>query len=238
MRVFCCGAKNTKLMLRARVLGHNNVKLAYVCQIIKRKSRMVNFSDYNHHWSYYLAIEDQLDNSSRYVEFANSNLNTYSIEFARILLSAASEADVVLRQFCKALEPSTKADSINQYQQLICKYCPELIAENVLMSRFGMTLTPWENWNSSNTPPDWWTGNNKVKHHRHTHFTGANLKNAINSVGALHILIVYFYKRLFENVSGKKVMFGEVTDALQPKGSLLSLNNAYYTRYRIMHHTH
>jgi hypothetical protein len=77
--------------------------------------------------------------------------------------------------------------------------------------------------------------NNKVKHHRHTHFKDANLRNAMHAVGALHILVVYYYKAYFEKEVGSSITFGTVTNALQPKSRLYSLNESYYSRTRITH---
>ncbi|NMM81024.1 hypothetical protein B2J86_08835 [Acidovorax sp. SRB_14] len=42
-------------------------------------------------------------------------------------------------------------------------------------------------------PPDWWSGNNKVKHHRANHFKEANLKNVLNACAALLVLLLVYY---------------------------------------------
>lgn len=196
---------------------------------------MMTFGDYSHHWSYYLAVEEQLRDTSRYVEFSLENSEAYSIEFARILLSAASETDVLLKQLCCLLDESAKADSINKYRSVIINLKPDLISESVYARQYNIELKPWENLSTLNQPPTWWMANNKVKHHRHTHFKDANLRNAMHAVGALHILVVYYYKTYFEKEMGNSITFGVVTNALQPKSRLYSLNEGYYSRTRIMH---
>lgn len=40
------------------------------------------------HWNYFLALERDLEVLSRYVEFANRNYKTYSIELAHLLFGA------------------------------------------------------------------------------------------------------------------------------------------------------
>jgi len=45
------------------------------------------------HWQYFIAIESDLENTARYVEVAEDNFGTYSVEYSRILLSASSEID-------------------------------------------------------------------------------------------------------------------------------------------------
>ncbi len=41
-----------------------------------------------HYWQYFLAIEASLNKTIQYVELTSNNYKTYSIEFARILLSS------------------------------------------------------------------------------------------------------------------------------------------------------
>jgi hypothetical protein len=83
----------------------------------------------------------------------------------------------------------------------------------------------------STLTPDWWTGHNKVKHHRDTQFYRANLKNAINSVAALHTLVVYYYKYDFSSRSDTAISFREVTRHLLPESPLMRLNSDYYYGY-------
>lgn len=61
---------------------------------------MITFKTTMLHWNYFLAIEKDLENLSRYIEFDESNLKTYSIELTHILFSASSEVDVVMKQLC------------------------------------------------------------------------------------------------------------------------------------------
>ncbi|MBM9513909.1 hypothetical protein [Desulfogranum marinum] len=70
-----------------------------------------------------------------------------------------------------------------------------IIETEVAMPRYGMTFSPWSNWSEENTPPNWWTGNNKVKHHRSEHFNQANLKNVLNATAGLLILLLLFYSK-------------------------------------------
>ena len=44
-------------------------------------------------WDYYLVLERELVNSFNYVELSNDNFSTYSVEFAKMLLSICSEFD-------------------------------------------------------------------------------------------------------------------------------------------------
>lgn len=60
--------------------------------------------NYSHYWQYFLAIEQSLRETARFVDFSKDNLDTYSIEFARILLTAGSEIDVICKMLCKQID--------------------------------------------------------------------------------------------------------------------------------------
>jgi hypothetical protein len=47
------------------------------------------------HWNYFLALEQDLETVSRYVECTSDNHKIYSIELAHLLFAAASEVDVI-----------------------------------------------------------------------------------------------------------------------------------------------
>jgi hypothetical protein len=151
------------------------------------------------HWNFFLYLEKDLETLSRYVEFCDSNFKCYSLEMARILLAASSEIDVIAKQLCQKIDVNSRADSINQYRNEIISAYPNFPNFKVTIPRFGLNLTPWENWNESNGAPIWWTAYNKVKNHRDTDFYQANLKNVLNSVAGLFVITLYFYKDMAEN---------------------------------------
>ena len=61
------------------------------------------------HWNYFLAIESDLGKVSRYIEFTQENFGVYSIELAHLLLTSASEVDVVAKGICRFLEKGNRA---------------------------------------------------------------------------------------------------------------------------------
>lgn len=144
------------------------------------------------HWNYFLTLDADAANLSRYVEFKEDNFNSYSVEMARILLAAASEVDVVAKLLCKNVDPTSKAGNINQYRTKLTRAFPGMISMTVTIPRYALTLRPWDNW-SQNKSPDWWCDYNAVKHERNANFERANLKNTLNSVGALFVVLLHFY---------------------------------------------
>jgi hypothetical protein len=151
------------------------------------------------HWNYFLALEKDLEVLSRYIEFTQTNFECYSIEIVRILFSAASEVDVVAKQLCVKLNPNSSASNINQYRDEIKSAYPNLPNFRVTIPRFGLELSPWTNWNNPQGIPDWWTAYNKVKHHRNTDYHKGNLKNCLNAVAGLFVIVLYFYDEKAKN---------------------------------------
>ncbi|KAB2891395.1 MAG: hypothetical protein F9K32_04530 [Desulfobulbaceae bacterium] len=143
-----------------------------------------------HDWNYFFCIEDDVTKLSRWIEFAEDNETVYSIELARLLMTASAEADVVAKDLCKIIKPGTRASRINEYRPVLLEKYPDLHGAEVAIPRFGKILHPWSNWRDAVDPPLWWTANNKIKHHRKDHFKEANLKNVLNAVAGLLILLV------------------------------------------------
>ena len=168
------------------------------------------------HWNYLLAIENDLVRLSRYVEFEKRNFACFSIEIARILLTASAEADVVCKQLCLKLDESSSADNIHMYRDQIKVAYPNICDFEVILSRYGITAKPWAKWIEDEGVPDWWTAYNKVKHHRQSEYHRAKLKNAIDSLAGLFVMTLYFYK--------KKANSGQ----LFPIPQILRVDDAYF----------
>jgi hypothetical protein len=146
------------------------------------------------HWNYFLAIERDLEVLSRYIEFDERNFQCFSIENARIILAAGAESDIVCKKLCRLADVNSRANKINHYRTNLVAAIPGIADFEVTVARFGLTLKPWDEWRNAGGVPFWWTAYNKVKHHRDTDFDKANLKNALNAVAGLFILVLYLYE--------------------------------------------
>jgi hypothetical protein len=173
------------------------------------------------HWNYLLAIERDLDEISRFVEFDEKNFDCFSIEIARVLLASAAEVDVVCKQICKSINPESKADNIHKYRTEIIPAFPGVPQFQIILPRFGLTLTPWDEWNKPDGVPFWWTAYNKIKHHRDSEYHRAALKNALNSVAGLFVMVLYLYK--------DKARQGE----LLPSPQLLRVDDSHYGGFTV-----
>jgi hypothetical protein len=145
------------------------------------------------HWNYFLALEQDVFTLARYIEFADRNMKTYSLEIARILLAGGSEVDVVAKLLVKHFDPHAKTNNIDDYRPVITSSAPYISTTRVFMPRYGLDLLPWENWQGISNP-DWWKSHNMVKHNRSDHFTEANLTNALNTLAGLFVLLIVYGK--------------------------------------------
>ena len=181
------------------------------------------------HWNYFLALEQDFGVITRYIEPCKDNEDTYSIELSRIIMASAQEAVVLFKALCNNIEPDLNASSIADYYSIIKTHLPEIMNVEVFLERYTISSTPFSSW-SEGSPPDWWTANNKIKHHRTTQFQKATMRNAVESISALLILILYFYKSEIERINQTNVEWFEVTSNLVPSSNYFCLEPKYYDR--------
>lgn len=142
------------------------------------------------HWAYYASIEDDLVAASRYVEICDANLDTYSIQFARLLLAAGSEVDVVAKILCAQIDPDAKQRSIDDYRDTIALKFPAIPRLIFGIEWNDVRIAPWASWGEpSPSTPDWWRAYNNVKHERNSHFKSANLRYTLDAVAGLYCLV-------------------------------------------------
>jgi hypothetical protein len=143
------------------------------------------------HWQYFIAIESDLESTARYVEIAPANFKTYSIEFARILLSASSEVEVISKLVCEGIDRKKSHENIDHYRDCFLSRYPMFHSFEITIPRYGLIRKPWHEW-SIGKNPSWWKSHNNVKHQRHQHFEEANLENAVDSVAALFCIVLAY----------------------------------------------
>jgi hypothetical protein len=137
------------------------------------------------HWRYFLSLESEFNDALRYVEFTPKQQEVFSFEFARLLLLTCSELDVDFKVVCSHVAPTAEAESIGQYFTCITtKY--DISKETVRLDRFSERVEPYAQWNKD-TPPTWWTAQNKVKHRRHEYFDQATLGNTMQALCGLFV---------------------------------------------------
>ena len=71
-----------------------------------------------HYWRYCLSIERNLEKTIDFVEVCYDNDSAYSYEYAKIILLACSEIDVICRLLCKTIDPATDFDDSSREQEI------------------------------------------------------------------------------------------------------------------------
>lgn len=145
------------------------------------------------HWQYFIALESSLNETTRYVELSESNYPAFSIEYARILLSTAAEVDVVCKQLCAKINPTVKAENIDQYRKIILAVYPKFPQIKIQVPRLEKDIVPWKSWENE-VNPDWWRNYNNVKHDRGKHYEEANLKNSLYALSGLFAVLLYYHQ--------------------------------------------
>ena len=138
-------------------------------------------------WNYYLSLESDLSNTSRYIEPAGQE-NTYSFEFAKIIILACTEVESVMRSICFELTNEEKGN-IGEYKEVILARFPKIVTAHVSINRLGRDLVPFEGWDTGKLA--WWDAYSTVKHNRGSGFKQANYINAVSALSALYIMIFY-----------------------------------------------
>jgi hypothetical protein len=170
-----------------------------------------------HYWQYFTALEEDFSQTIRFVELAEPNLSTYSVEFARIILSAGSEIDVLAKVLANRYGLTVFPQNIDGYRKAIMNRFPEFIWLKIMVPRFGIDRLPWRDWHDDKNP-EWWRAYNDIKHERNANFPQANLGNALNCISGLFTLVCYLCQH--ELRSNRAV----------PWPRLLSIDPAYNSR--------
>lgn len=138
-------------------------------------------------WDYYLVLERELVNSFNYVELSNDNFSTYSVEFAKMLLSICSEFDSVFKDYVELRSGNRPSNIKEAFECLSALNDIAFVNEVVdIAINQSITLKPFNAWiNGMYAKLTWWDSYNAVKHDRGTYFRKANLENCLNSLAAL-----------------------------------------------------
>ena len=138
-----------------------------------------------------MSLEKDLDNTSRYIEPMGQE-HVHSFEFAKILILACTEIEVLFNYLCKTISPGEATGNIGRYKEVILAKFPKITAAEVSVMRWGKIISPFSGWDSG--PLKWWGAYQHVKHNRSDNFNDASYENAAFSLAALYILIFYTAK--------------------------------------------
>lgn len=146
-------------------------------------------------WNYYLSLEQDISNTSRYIEPAGQE-DVHSFEFAKLLILACTEVESVFKAICFKISGEQPPGNIGNYKEIILGHHPKIVDASVTINRLGKDVKPFQEW--SEGPLSWWSAYQGVKHSRNLHFGQATYRNAVNAIAALYVAIFYLAK--IENI--------------------------------------
>lgn len=138
-------------------------------------------------WNYYLSLEKDLENTSRYIE-PKGQENVFSFEFAKLLVLSCTELESVLKLLCYECSGEKKGN-LGEYKHTILTHYPKIIFAKVEIARLGKTICPFADWDKGKL--FWWDAYGNVKHNREDNFKDATYQNVIYALSALYVSIFY-----------------------------------------------
>lgn len=168
----------------------------------------------NFYWQYYLNLEDDFSNTTKFVTLDEDNFKTFSIVYQKLLLAVGSECEVLFKELCGFGSEDFK--KISDYKAEIKSRNLMPLDNNVRIMRFSkmMKIAPLgEEWPEKT--PYWWKKYNEVKHGRSMNYRKANLKNILYALASLYLLEEYLYKKIIKE--------GD-EDFIRPESNLFTLS--------------
>lgn len=165
------------------------------------------------YWAHYISLEKEFASTLHFVPIDSINNNTFSEAYSKLILGIGSEVDVVLKEYCKTLQPSFHGDTIDHYRTLINVSEPDFCTQDVLVLINGTKVKPWLAWSNSIieagqtiSNPYWWKVYNKVKHKRteigtialetKEYYKFATQNYTLLALAGLYQILIYIYYEL------------------------------------------
>ena len=164
------------------------------------------------YWQQYMILEKRMINLSDYVAIHPKNSATFSNQFISMYLTICSEIDSVAEEFCKNLNIDEKSrfGINNKINHILNKYDKlKNWRVDTKFPHYRINIVPFAKFND-NKSSDWWQTYNNIKHKRtekigeQYNYELANLKNVLNALAALYLLL---YKMREENYNCSEIKF-------------------------------
>lgn len=151
-------------------------------------------------WNYYLYLEEDFIELTRYVSIHSNNYKTFSDEIHKQLLSVAMEFENINKEIMKELgnELNEKCNIIEFGKWLFdsgANY-KDIVIE-IKFSKENLILNPFkkEKFGEKEQMP-WWRAYNKIKHNRYESYSDVNFEHLLNALAALLYCEMYLVKEI------------------------------------------
>lgn len=162
----------------------------------------------------YFMLEEKLKEILNYIEPDEHNLNVFSMELYSLLLRACTEVELNCKLILQANDYNTNHNySMRDYKKiesssLLSKYkvyidnWRSIKDDTIIYSK--KELVPFESFGFSEPKsPSWYHDYNLVKHNREKHMHVATLKNCLNAVAGVLVLLYSQFGALIIHQSSK-----------------------------------
>jgi len=147
------------------------------------------------YWNYFISLEKDFIRTLDFIELTPANAATYGDNFAKLILAAGSEVDVICKALCDLVAPGSRPQNIWQYKGVVTQAFPKIHTAEIMVQRNGQVIVPWASWDPEIAKsPEWWSAYNHIKHDRVANFALASQENALNSLCGLLVLNRYYHR--------------------------------------------
>ena len=144
-------------------------------------------------WNYFLVLDDDMNNTSRYVD-PIGNENVWSFEFLKVLLLSCTESESIFKLMCRKIDSSGSCGNIGDDKKIILGEFPKIVNSTVTIKRLEREIKPFEGWDIGHL--QWWDAYQLVKHNRDGNFQKATYMTRNASalrlmLGASHLIVLH-----------------------------------------------
>ena len=167
------------------------------------KMSLNSLESFNSYWNYYIELENELLDISKYIPIDKLNKNTFSFKYMKLIFSICSELDTVFKEFMEFKGIYKNQPNMNDYKIFMRDNFQNFSSEIILCNRLN-ELKPFENWDLNDSSSLWWKDYNDIKHYRTKKENGIeNFKkstqlNTLYALSALYQLETYLYRELVD----------------------------------------
>lgn len=148
----------------------------------------------------YELLKSDLKEIFEFIEPSAPNFSAFSHRNYEILLRACTEVESLCKQIFSA--NGQNAENITRYSDLE----GAMKLSNYVVKSYSFLypdFSPFDTFSSTiprqDRSPSWYKAYNKVKHNRNDNFSFASLKNSIEAVGGVYVLLVAMYGMGFDH---------------------------------------
>jgi len=193
----------------------------------------IRFKNPTLHWNYFLSIEAEFIETLKFVEIDKDNFKTFSTAYTKIILSACSEIDVLLKQIGKFFGQKKDRPNFGDHLKFVDKYLTTLKTETIYTNGYDIVISPFEGWTQKDEL-EWHRTYNNLKHNRGQFYKDGNLEVALESVAALFSTVIHYYCCLSnKDKDGTFVTISDVINSLTYRSNIFKFSNPIHYIHKL-----